>query len=86
MNTYDRKAAEVRRLLEAGAHPVVPAELAARAVELGLRMLHRRRVVRRALWLLLAAAAIAFLVWASMARPWVVPPSTVTPPVEGLRG
>ncbi|MFG3286969.1 hypothetical protein [Streptomyces sp. NPDC048111] len=84
MSAPDRKTAEVRRLLEGGAHPAVPAELAAQAVELGLRMLHRRRVVRRLLWLLLAAGVIVFLVWASMAQPWVTPPSTVTPPVDGL--
>jgi ferric-dicitrate binding protein FerR (iron transport regulator) len=84
MRTPDRKTAEVRRLLEGGPHPAVPAELAARATELGLRMLHRRRIVRRALWLLLAVAVIVFLVWASIAQPWVAPPSTVTPPVEGL--
>ncbi|MGW2818207.1 hypothetical protein [Streptomyces sp. NPDC001415] len=84
MRTPDRKTAEVRRLLESGPHPAVPAELAAQAVELGLRMLHRRRLVRRTLWLLLAVAVIVFLVWASLAQPWVTPPSTVTPPVEGL--
>lgn len=84
MRTPDRKTAEVRRLLEGGPHPAVPTELAAQATELGLRMLHRRRLVRRILWVLLAAAVIVFLVWASIAQPWVAPPSTVTPPVEGL--
>ncbi|MCX5385276.1 hypothetical protein [Streptomyces sp. NBC_00083] len=81
MSTPDRKTAEVRRLLESAAHPAVPAELADRAAELGLRMLRRRRAVRRLLWLLVAAAAVVFAVWASIAQPWVAPPSTVTPPV-----
>ncbi|MFE9117160.1 hypothetical protein [Streptomyces sp. NPDC007172] len=84
MSTPDRKTAEVRRLLESGAHPVVPVELAGRAAELGTRMLHRRRIARRLLWLLLVAAVIVFAVWAAMVQPWVAPPSTVTPPVDGL--
>ncbi|AYG80832.1 hypothetical protein DWB77_02970 [Streptomyces hundungensis] len=84
MSAPDRKTAEVRRMLEGATHPTVPAELADRAAELGLRMLHRRRIARRLLWLLLTAAVIAFLVWASVAQPWVAPPSTVTPPVDGL--
>ncbi|MFG2717325.1 hypothetical protein ACGFW5_03320 [Streptomyces sp. NPDC048416] len=81
MNLPDRKTSEVRRLLETGIHPAVPPELAALAAQLGLRILHRRRIVRRLLWLLAAAAVIAFAVWASMAQPWVTPPTTVTPPV-----
>jgi hypothetical protein len=35
------------------------------------------------MWLLLFAAAVAFVVWASMARPWVEPPSQTTPPLTG---
>ncbi|GAA4071805.1 MULTISPECIES: hypothetical protein [Streptomyces] len=84
MSTPDRKTAEVRHLLESGAHPVVPVELADRAAELGLRMLHRRRIARRLMWLLLMAAVIVFAVWAATVQPWVAPPSTVTPPVDGL--
>ncbi|MER0447929.1 hypothetical protein ABR738_25805 [Streptomyces sp. Edi4] len=81
MSMPDRKSAEVRRLLEGGAHPVLPAELASRAAELGLRVLRRRRVARRLLWLLATAAVLAFALWASIAHPWVAPPSSVTPPV-----
>ncbi len=32
---------------------------------------------------LLFAAAVAFTVWASLTRPWEVPPSDVSPPLEG---
>ncbi|MFJ5549555.1 MULTISPECIES: hypothetical protein [unclassified Streptomyces] len=82
MSLPDRKELEVRRMLE-GPHPVVPVGLAAQAAARGTRLLRRRRALRRLGWTLLLAAAVAFTVWASLTRPWVVPPSTVAPPLEG---
>lgn len=82
MNRHERKEDEVRRLLSAG-HPQVPGDLAARAVARGVRLLRRDRVLRRIGWTLLALGVVAFLVWASVARPWEVPPADVTPPLEG---
>ncbi|MEU2391019.1 hypothetical protein [Streptomyces sp. NPDC007369] len=82
MNVPDRREAQVRRLME-GPYPVVPAGLAAAAAARGDRLLRRRRILRRAGWTLLFAAAAAFAVWASLARPWEVPPSGVSPPLEG---
>ncbi|BBC33356.1 hypothetical protein SGFS_046500 [Streptomyces graminofaciens] len=81
MNVRQREAA-VRRLLE-GTPPPVPPELYPEAVRRGNRMLRRRTAARRLLWLVLLAAVIAFVVWASTARPWVEPPSETTPPVTG---
>lgn len=83
MSLPDRKEAEVRRVLE-GPHPPVPAELAVRAAELGQRLLRRRRAARRLMWLVIVAAAVVFAVWAARVHPWVAPPSTVAPPVEGF--
>ncbi|MGV9566558.1 hypothetical protein [Streptomyces sp. NPDC003480] len=80
MNLPEREAA-VRRLLER-TPPPVPPDLHAEAVRRGSRMLRRRAAGRRLLWLALFAAAVAFLVWASVARPWVEPPSTTTPPIS----
>ncbi|MFJ5529790.1 hypothetical protein [Streptomyces sp. NPDC093261] len=80
MNLPEREAA-VRRLLER-TPPPVPPDLHAEAVRRGSRMLRRRAAARRLLWLALFAAAVAFLVWASVARPWVEPPSTTTPPIS----
>ncbi|MEU3773743.1 hypothetical protein ABZ924_00405 [Streptomyces sp. NPDC046876] len=82
MSVPDRKEDRVRRLME-GPHPVVPAGLAAAAAARGTRLLRRRRAWRRAGWTLLFAAAVAFAVWASLTRPWEVPPSEVSPPLEG---
>ncbi|MEW2413704.1 hypothetical protein AB0953_08275 [Streptomyces sp. NPDC046866] len=82
MSVPDRKEDRVRRLME-GPHPVVPAGLAAAAAARGARLLRRRRALRRAGWALLWAAAVAFAVWASLTRPWEVPPSEVSPPLEG---
>ncbi|MBT2393849.1 hypothetical protein J7E87_31665 [Streptomyces sp. ISL-1] len=82
MSRRDRKEEEVRRMLETR-HPAVPADLAARATEHGTRLLRRHRAVRRAAWLLLVAAAIAFAIWAAAAEPWVTPPTDTTPPLEG---
>ncbi|GAA3031386.1 hypothetical protein [Streptomyces glomeratus] len=80
MNLPQREAA-VRRLLERTPPPVPPG-LHAEVVRRGSRMLRRRALARRLLWLALLAAAVAFAVWAAMARPWVEPPSTTTPPIS----
>jgi hypothetical protein len=81
MSGNDREAA-VRRLLEQTPRPL-PAEIHAEAVRRGGRMLRRRMLARRLLWLLLCAAAVTFTVWALTARPWVEPPSDTTPPLTG---
>ncbi|QNP75763.1 hypothetical protein IAG44_14525 [Streptomyces roseirectus] len=62
---------------------VVPPEVTAEAVRRGARLLRWRRVLRRVLWTVLFAAAVAFAVWAALAHPWVAPPSETTPPVTG---
>ncbi|WP_181019085.1 hypothetical protein [Streptomyces roseicoloratus] len=82
MSRHERKEDAVRRMMAAG-HAHVPGDLAARAVARGTRLLRRDRVLRRIGWTLLAAAAVAFLVWASVARPWEAPPAGTTPPLEG---
>ena len=79
MNLGQREAA-VRRLLDTSPPPLPP-DLHTEAVRRGSRMLRRRTAARRLLWLALLAAAIAFVVWASTARPWVEPPSETTPPL-----
>lgn len=81
MNRTQREAA-VRQLMERGT-PQVPADLYGDVVRRGSRMLRRRSVARRLMWLLLFAASVAFVVWALTARPWVEPPSTTTPPMTG---
>ncbi|GHF91255.1 hypothetical protein [Streptomyces thermodiastaticus] len=81
MNRAEQEAA-ARRIL-AQDPPPVPAGLYADALRRGTRMLRRRTLARRALWLLLLAAAVAFTVWALTVRPWVQPPSQTTPPVTG---
>ncbi|MFE6834659.1 hypothetical protein ACFVFI_07410 [Streptomyces sp. NPDC057705] len=78
----DRKEAQVKQLLE-GPYPTVPAGLAAGAAARGDRLLRRRRALRRLGWAVLFAAAVAFTVWASLTRPWVTPPSGISPPLEG---
>ncbi|MFF7374184.1 hypothetical protein ACIP4Q_29280 [Streptomyces massasporeus] len=81
MSGNNREAA-VRRLLEQAPRPVPP-EIHTEAVRRGGRMLRRRTLARRVMWLLLLAAAVAFTVWALTARPWVEPPSYTTPPLTG---
>lgn len=76
------REATVRRMLE-GTPPPVPPDLYADATRRGARMLRRRTLARRAMWLLLLAATVAFVVWAVTARPWVEPPSETTPPLTG---
>jgi ferric-dicitrate binding protein FerR (iron transport regulator) len=82
MNQSSRKEAAVRKLLEASPPPV-PHDLYTEAVRRGGRMLRRRAAVRRVMWFVLFAAAVAFVVWASTAQPWVEPPSETTPPLSG---
>ncbi|MGW5660116.1 hypothetical protein ACWEWG_08445 [Streptomyces sp. NPDC003758] len=80
MNVSEREAT-VRRMLER-TPPPVPPDLYGDVVRRGSRLLRRRTVALRVLWLALLAAALAFTVWASLARPWVEPPSTTTPPIS----
>jgi len=81
VNRPEREAA-VRQLMERTA-PHVPTELHADVVRRGGRILRRRTIARRLLWLLLLAATLAFTVWAVVAQPWVEPPSQTTPPLTG---
>jgi hypothetical protein len=83
MNRFDRREASVRQLLEGAPAAVPPPGLYGESVRVGRRLLHRRRVVRRLLWLLLCAAILAFSVWAVSARPWIQPPSDTTPTITG---
>ncbi|MET8061910.1 hypothetical protein [Streptomyces microflavus] len=78
----DRKADEVRRMLEEP-HPPVPAGLADRAARRGARLLRLRRGVRRTAWWLAGTVFAAFLVWAGVEQPWLPEPAEVTPPLEG---
>jgi len=82
MNGQARREREVRAILE-DVQGAVPPEIYPEAVRRGGRMLRRRRVLRRLLWLALCLALAAFLVWALLARPWVEPPSETTPPLTG---
>ncbi|MEV8347310.1 hypothetical protein [Streptomyces niveus] len=82
MSGHSRKEDEVRRMLDLP-HPKVPVDLTARASAHGARLLNRRRTWRLLLWLLVTVAVVAFTVWASAAEPWTVPPSDMTPPLEG---
>ncbi|MEV7725691.1 hypothetical protein ACIRP0_02415 [Streptomyces sp. NPDC101733] len=82
MSPYDRKEAQVRRLME-GPHPKVPAGLAQAAALRGRKLLRRRLALRRLGWCVLWAAAVTFTVWAALTHPWVAPPSDVSPPLEG---
>ncbi|MEV4998147.1 hypothetical protein [Streptomyces niveus] len=82
MSGHSRKEDEVRRMLDLP-HPKVPVGLTARASAHGARLLNRRRTWRLLLWLLVTVAVVAFTVWASAAEPWTVPPSDMTPPLEG---
>ncbi|MFF1694157.1 hypothetical protein ACFVXC_11105 [Streptomyces sp. NPDC058257] len=81
MSQFDRKENAVRHLLDGGTPPSVPTEVYEEAVRRGGRKLRRDRAVRRLLWLLLLAAAVTFVIWASIAQPWVQHPSKTTPPL-----
>ncbi|PWI44592.1 hypothetical protein CK485_17285 [Streptomyces sp. ICBB 8177] len=63
------------------AYPVVPPDLAVRAMARGARRLRRRRLARTALALLLLAAAVAVAVWAIAV--WPSPPPLNVPPPGG---
>lgn len=52
-----------------GPHPMVPADLVPRATARGRRSVRRRRVARRALWVLLLAAVVAGIVLAVLLWP-----------------
>ncbi|MCZ0210765.1 hypothetical protein OZK63_35835 [Streptomyces sp. UMAF16] len=67
MKRGEREAA-VRAAMERAVAPVPP-ELYADAVLRGDRLLRRRRLARRALWLLACAAVLAFTVWAAHTHP-----------------
>ncbi|GGR99253.1 hypothetical protein GCM10010269_42650 [Streptomyces humidus] len=79
MNRAEREAA-VRRIMER-TPPPVPAELHPEVVRRGGRLVRRRRTARRLGWLLLSAAIVAFVIWATVVQPWVEPPSQTTPPL-----
>ncbi|CAL9520134.1 MULTISPECIES: hypothetical protein [unclassified Streptomyces] len=79
---HDHKEREVVRLLAGAARPRVPRDLPARVLAYGARVRRRQRWRRRALWLLLAAGAVAFAVWAYAVEPWAAPPMRTTPPLE----
>ncbi|MET9469752.1 hypothetical protein ABZY44_34170 [Streptomyces sp. NPDC006544] len=79
MSRPEPREVQVRRLLE-GPYPTVPTGLAAGAAARGDRMLRRRRVLRRIGWTVLLAAAVAFVVWASLTHPWATPSSGTSPP------
>ncbi|MFJ8093351.1 hypothetical protein [Streptomyces griseofuscus] len=81
MNRAEREAA-VRRVMAARPVPVPP-ELYPEAVRRGERLLRRRRLARRVMWVVVCVAAVVFGVWAAYAHPWVEPPSQTTPPVDG---
>ncbi|GHH90020.1 hypothetical protein [Streptomyces capillispiralis] len=78
--TRMNREATVRRLLEQ-APPPVPPGLHAEAARRGARLLRRRTLARRAMWLVLLAVTVVFVVWALTVRPWVEPPSETTPPL-----
>lgn len=81
MNRSQREAA-ARRIMEQAPAPVPP-DLCGEAVRRGERLLRHRQLVRRVLWLLACAAAVAFSVWAARVHPWTEPPSQTTPPITG---
>ncbi|GHC49385.1 hypothetical protein [Streptomyces flavofungini] len=81
MSQQERREAVVRGMLDAEGPASVPPDLHGEAVRRGTRMLRRRTVLRRVLWLLLLAAAVAFTIWAAETQPWVEPPSSRTPPL-----
>ncbi|MEU6630534.1 hypothetical protein ABZ905_19970 [Streptomyces parvus] len=78
----DPREEQVRRMLD-GPHPVVPPDLAARAVRHGGRRLRLRRAAHRTAGWLLAVVLVAFLVWVGVEQPWATEPAQVTPPLEG---
>ncbi|MDG4857778.1 hypothetical protein P8605_06345 [Streptomyces sp. T-3] len=82
MSLPDRKETRVRRMLDT-ALPSVPPDICPEAVRRGSRIARRRQVAVRLMWLVMFAAAVGFAIWAGVEQPWVEPPSTTTPPLEG---
>ncbi|MFI9780901.1 hypothetical protein ACIHCV_40740 [Streptomyces sp. NPDC051956] len=82
MNGQARTEREVRAILEA-AQGALPPGIHTEAVRRGGRILRRRRVLRRLMWLALCLAMTGLFVWSLLARPWVEPPSGTTPPLTG---
>jgi hypothetical protein len=64
----NRRDDEVRRLLDTP-HPMVPLDLASRAMARGRRIVRRRRTVHAVLWTLLVVAVAAGIVLAVLAWP-----------------
>ncbi|WEO95657.1 hypothetical protein A6P39_017390 [Streptomyces sp. FXJ1.172] len=81
MSRPEQEAA-VRQIMERAPAPVPP-DLCTQAVHRGERLLRRRQLVHRVLWLLAWTAAVAFGVWAARVHPWAQPPSQTTPPITG---
>ncbi|MFJ4413526.1 hypothetical protein [Streptomyces sp. NPDC088925] len=79
MSLADREEAEVRDVLAGLAVPLAPAGLAAEAVRKGRGRRRRRARLRRAGWVLLCCAVLAFAVWAARTRPWTVSDEVTTP-------
>ena len=73
----NRRDDEVRRLLDTP-HPVVPLDLAARAMVRGRRIVRRRHTTYTVLWALLFAAAVTGIVLAVLF--WPEPPASTTLP------
>lgn len=82
MSPPDRKEDAVRRMLD-GPHPLVPPGLTARAVARGERTLAHRRFVRALAVVLGAVAVLVLVAWGVVAQPWLPPPASTTPPLEG---
>ncbi len=74
----DRKADEVRRMLDTP-HPPFPPDLAEHAMARGRRLLRRRRARHVAGWLLLAAALLAAAVALGLSGYDAGPPGGVAP-------
>jgi ferric-dicitrate binding protein FerR (iron transport regulator) len=72
MSLPDRKENEVRHMLE-GPHAPLPADLAARATERGMRLLRRRHGITAVLWTVAVIAAVLFAAWAATTQPWNIP-------------
>ncbi|NSC23594.1 hypothetical protein FM076_21550 [Streptomyces albus subsp. chlorinus] len=83
MSLPDRKEAEARLLLERRTGEPVPADLAARALADGERLLRRRRALRTALWAGLVVGLAALVAWSLALHPWAAPPPTTTSPAVG---
>ncbi|MFF9560481.1 hypothetical protein ACF1DY_32280 [Streptomyces albus] len=81
MSPPDRKEADVRALLRQPPGVPVPADLAARALAQGERLLRRRRVRLALVWVTVLTALLALLVCSLVLDPWSEPPPTTSPAV-----